>query len=217
MRLQAEQTVPRGTATSNVAGMPMTDDEAHSYLRRFDEREVIVRFVEQGTEEELHEIWTANFIGADWEDDAPANKLLAAVHVDETPPSHTLSVRRGYVHWGASGATESFILTVAAGALGTSVGQLLRVIVAGMVKEIRTGTRGQPFSREQAGAYARQKVVEAFGLAPNLELSVVSEEHRLDDGEWTIVLEGDGARYEVDISDGFASALLCRIKRCQRD
>ena len=48
----------------------MTDDEAHAYLRRFDEREVVVRFVEQGAEEELHEIWTANFIDVDWEDDA---------------------------------------------------------------------------------------------------------------------------------------------------
>ena len=84
-----------------------------------------------------------------------------------------------------------------------------------MVKEIRTESPGQPFTREQAGAYAHQKVVEAFGLTPNVELSVVSEEHRLDDSEWPIVLEGDGARYEVDISDGFASAFLCRIKRCR--
>lgn len=195
----------------------MTDDEANSYLRRFDEREVIVRFEDQGSEEELYEIWTASFMGAEWEDDVLANKLLAAIHVDETPPSYTFSIRRGYVNWGASGATESFILTVAAGALGTSVAQLLRLIVAGMVKEIRTEAAGQPFTRDQAGSYAHQKVVEAFGLPPNLQISVVSEEHRLDDGEWTIVLEGPGARYEVDISDGFASASLCRVKRYKSD
>ena len=99
----------------------MTDDEVSAYLHRFDEQTVSVRFVDEGADEELQEIWTGHFVEPDWDDEWPAKQLIAAVRTEEYPPPHTLSVRRGYVDWGASGATEALVLAVAAGALGTLV------------------------------------------------------------------------------------------------
>ena len=191
----------------------MTNDEARAYLRRFDEQELTVRFVDRGTDEKAEEIWTANFANAAWQDDEPAEALLAAIHKEQPPPSHTLSVRRGYVNWGASGATQQFILTVAAGALGTSAAHLLRLVVSGMVGEMRSDISRQPFTREQAEAYARQQVARQFGLLENKYLTLISDEHRVSEDEWTFIFQADGVEYDISISDGFDSAFLSRIKR----
>lgn len=194
----------------------MNEDRARSYLdERPQEETVEVRFIDG---ERPTEVWRATFIDPQWEAQWPAEQLMVALYSEDYPPSNALTVKRSYINWGASGIVETILLDVASGVIG----ELVLASLMGAFRRIRTAGKDEaeptePLDREPAREQARQRIILSFGLDDDAALEVLTEEHRLDDGEWMFVFQGDGVRYDATVLDERGSASVVTVKRSESD
>lgn len=193
------------------AGKRFTPDSESFYFRDWEinETEVSVRVI--GDDYEPIAVWHARI-------DSPPDRdtysyrlmgtLVAALEREQGLDGFSVSERRSYSEWGASGAghfigldvAQWLLASAAAGVVGATVDRVLRETLAGLVRASRTPEELRPLDEIEAVERARWAVDAELRKpseeSPELEVAGVS---RRVDGGWTIRLLGDGRRYEVEL------------------
>jgi len=199
-----------------------TPDSESSHFREWeiDDTEVSVRVI--GDNYEPIAVWHARI-------DSPPDKdnysyrlmgtLAAALERDEGLDGFSISERRSYSEWGASGAghfigldvAQWLLASAAAGVVGATVDRVLQATLAGLVRASRTSEELHPLDEVEAVERARWAVDaelrESNGESSELEVAGVSR--RLDGG-WIIRLQGDGRHYEVELVEAEGLVTISR-------
>jgi len=162
--------------------------------------EIVIRFVEFD-DAPATEVWSIELESSDAASEslggrAAVEDLLAATFTDEGGyPPFVLDVRQNYYEWGASGAGETFVISI--------LGDLVYDVLKAHFKKLAERAKGpesdglvasSPMTAEEAEERARWKIGGMFGVDREaLEARTISQ----SSSGWTVTFRYDETEYEV--------------------
>ena len=175
----------------------MTED---SYLDYFTETVVMVRGVPDAASPPS-EVWLGSYFEPSWDRDFPARVVLDAHDNVALGQPYFFDDRRGKTEWGASGALQQVILTMAEWGAEGLVGAVAVAALRRLWAEVPAADRSMdptPVDEDEARARAAWALIAAYELDVTIEeLNCLAVERDLTAQSWTVSFVHEDCAYTV--------------------
>jgi hypothetical protein len=167
-----------------------------------------------------NEVWLIDFENPAWTREWLAKQADPFTWLGRGKFSRVLDFHQNDFSWGASGTSYELLIkiqeTVFEGIAGSLAYDSLKALVRTLHKKLDDAGKyyqSEPLGRKEAIQRSLWKIHATYGI-PEDQLTLLSDEHLIDEEKWTIVMrDPDHVRYDVTLGIIDGLPCTCRIKR----